>query len=57
MKLYVSASNFFGGVGESNHKKFVKDTGINTQKRDHNFTSQIATRYYKRMVHEIAGEA
>jgi hypothetical protein len=29
MMLYGSASNFFGGVGESNHKRFVKDTGNN----------------------------
>jgi hypothetical protein len=57
MRLYGSASNFFGGVGESNHKKIVKDTGNNTQKRSHNFASQIATRYYERMVHEIAEEA
>lgn len=57
IKLFGSASNFFGGVGESNHKKFVKDTGNNTQKRAHNFTSQIATRYYERMVHDIAEEA
>ncbi len=57
MKLFGSASNFFGGVGDSNHKKFVKDTGNNTQKRVHIFTSQIATRYYEQMVHEIAEEA
>jgi hypothetical protein len=56
MKLYGSASNFFGGVGESNHKKKLKATGNNMQKRAHNFTSQIATRYYKWMVHEIAEE-
>jgi hypothetical protein len=32
MILFGSAINFFGGIGECNHKKFVKDTGCNTQK-------------------------
>ena len=54
MMLYGSASNFFGGVGESNHKRFVKDTGNNTQQRAHVFSSQIASRYYERMVCDIA---
>ena len=31
MQRYGSASNFFGGIGETNHKRFVKDTGNNTQ--------------------------
>jgi hypothetical protein len=44
MKRFGSASNFFGGVGESNHERFVKDTGHNTQQRACNFTSQIAQR-------------
>ena len=54
MMLYGSASNFFGGVGESNHKRFVKDTGNNTQLRANIFSSQIASRYYERMVCDIA---
>jgi hypothetical protein len=54
MKSFGSASNFFGGIGESNHKRFVKDTGNNTQWRACNFTSQIALRYYERMVCDIA---
>ena len=54
MMLYGSASNFFGGVGESNHKRFVKDTGNNTQLRANTFSSQIASRYYERMVCDIA---
>jgi hypothetical protein len=41
MKRFGSASNFFGGVGESNHKRFVKDTSNNTQQRACNFTSQM----------------
>ena len=54
MQRFGSASNFFGGVGESNHKTFVNDTGNNTQQRANNFTSQIALRYYERMVCDIA---
>ena len=30
MQRYGSASNFFGGIVETNHKRFVKDTGSNT---------------------------
>jgi hypothetical protein len=54
LKSFGSASNFFGGIGESNHKKLIKDTGNNTQQRACNFTSQIALSYYKRMVCDIA---
>ncbi len=57
MQRFGSASNFFGGIGESNHKRFVKDTGNNTQQRSSNFTSQIAQRYYERMVCDIANQA
>jgi hypothetical protein len=31
MQRFGSASNFFGGIRESTHKRFVKDTGNNTQ--------------------------
>jgi hypothetical protein len=54
MKLFGSASNFYGAVGEKNHKNFVKDTGNNTQKQANNFTSQIEIRYYKKMTYDIA---
>ena len=57
MQRFGSATNFFGGIGESNHKRFVKDTGNNTQKRASNFTSQIAQRYYETMVCDIANQA
>jgi hypothetical protein len=57
MKSFGSASNFFDGIGESNHKKFVIDTGNNTQQRACNFSSQIALRYYERMVYDIAHQA
>ncbi|KAL7529347.1 hypothetical protein ACHAWF_002949, partial [Thalassiosira exigua] len=33
ISLFGSGINFFGGPGESCHKKLVKDTGNNTQKR------------------------
>ncbi len=32
MKLFGSTSNFYGAVGENNHKKIVEETGNNTQK-------------------------
>ena len=57
MQRFGSASNFFGGIGESNHKPFIKDTGNNTKQRASNFTSQIAQRYYERMVCDIANQA
>ena len=56
MISFGSAINFFGGVGECNHKKFVKSTGFNTQKRIENFTSQVATRYYEAMTFEVANK-
>jgi hypothetical protein len=57
MQRFGSASNFFGGIGESNHKRFVKDTGNNTQQRASCFSSQIAHRFYERMVCDIANQA
>jgi hypothetical protein len=57
MKLFGSASNFYGAVRENNYNFFVKDTENNTQKRANNLTSQIATRYYKRMTYDIAHQA
>ncbi len=57
MQRFGSASNFFGGIGESNHKRFVKDTGNNTHQRASNFSSQIAHRFYERMVCDIANQA
>jgi hypothetical protein len=57
IKRFGSARNFFGGIGESNHKRFVKDTGHNAKQRACNFTSQIAQRYYERMVCDIAHQA
>jgi hypothetical protein len=53
---FGSAINFYGGVGECNHKKFVESTGFNTQKRIKNFTSQVATRYYEAMTFGIASK-
>ncbi len=50
------AINFFGGIGECNHKTFVKDTGCNTQKRINSFTSQVASQYYELMILEVANK-
>ena len=54
MILFGSAINVFGGIGECNHKTFVKDTGSNTQKRINSFTLQVATCYYESMILDIA---
>jgi hypothetical protein len=56
MILFGSAINFFGGIGECNHKIFVKDTGCNTQKRFNSFTLQVATQYYELMILNIANK-
>ena len=57
MCLFGSAMNFYGGPGECNHKKFVKDTANNTQHQISTFVSQLALRYYETMLFEIAKEA
>ncbi len=54
MKLFGSAIIFYGGIGKCNHKKFVKDTGFNTQKRVRTFAVQVATRYFEGMILQIA---
>ena len=54
MCLFGSGVNFYGGPGECHHKKFVKDTGNNTQHRPDSFTSQIARRYYETTLLEMA---
>ncbi len=57
VKLFGNTINFFGGKGECNHKKFVKETGRNTQKRIRTFSSQVAKRYYEGMTLEISQKA
>jgi hypothetical protein len=57
MKLFGNALNFYCGIGECNHKKFVKETGCNTQKRIRTFTSQVAQRYYEGITLDIARRA
>ena len=54
MVLFGSAINFLGGIGECNHKIFVKDTGCNTQKRINTFTTQCTTQYYESMIFDMA---
>ena len=57
MNLVGNAINFYGGFGECNHKKFVKEMGCNTQKRIQTVTSQVAQRYYEGMTLDIARKA
>ena len=54
MRLFGSGFNFFGGPGEASHKKFVKDTGNNTQMRIDSFVSQCAQRYYETLILDLA---
>jgi hypothetical protein len=54
IKLFGNAINFYGGIGECNHKKVVNETECNTQKRIRTFTSQVAQRYYEGMTLDIA---
>jgi hypothetical protein len=53
-KTFCNVIVFYGGIGECNHKKFVKETGCKTQKRIRIFTSQVAQRYYRGMSLDIA---
>jgi hypothetical protein len=57
MNLVGNAINFYGGFGECNHKKFVKEMGCNTQKRIRSFTSQVVQRYYEGMTLNIIRKA
>jgi hypothetical protein len=54
VKLFGNAINFYSGIGECNHKKFLKKTERNTQKRIRTFTSQVAKRYYEGMTLDIS---
>jgi hypothetical protein len=56
-KTFGNAINFYGGIGKCNHKKYVKETGCNTQKRIRTFTSQVVQRYYAGMTLNIARKA
>jgi hypothetical protein len=57
IKHFGDAINFYSGIGECNHKKFVKETGCNTRKRIRTSTSQVAQRYYEGMTLDIARKA
>jgi hypothetical protein len=50
MKPYGSAINFYGGTGESAHKRFVKAPGQKTQRRVTEFASQVVNQYYSMLV-------
>lgn len=47
---YGSATNFFGGAGESAHKFFVKAPGHKTQRRPSEFAHQVADQHYNMLV-------
>ena len=47
---YGSATNFFGGAGESAHKFFVKAPGHKTQRRPSEFAHQVAEQHYNMLV-------
>jgi hypothetical protein len=57
VKPFGNTINFYGGIGECNHKKFVKETGRKPQKRITTFTSQVAKRYYEGATLEISQKA
>ena len=50
MIFFGSAINFYGGIGNSNHKDYVRDTGTITQKRGNLFTSKCAYHCYETLV-------
>ncbi|KAL7455029.1 hypothetical protein ACHAWC_007128 [Mediolabrus comicus] len=58
--FYISefgcARNFFGGIGESHLKDFLKYLGHLTQRRQVSFAVQVAKQYYHRLVfqHSLA---
>ncbi len=50
IKRYGSAMNFYGGMGASAHKQFVKAPGQKTQRRVSEFASQTAQQFYDKLV-------
>jgi len=56
IKLYGCGANFFGGPCECSLKKFVKRTGLNTQRRVSSFCIQVAQRNYENGILEKAYE-
>ena len=57
MLLFGSGINFFGGPGECNHKKFVKDPANNTQLQLEKYNTLLAKRWYETNTFELATEA
>jgi hypothetical protein len=54
MKLFGSAMNFNGGLGEAAHKTFVKSAGQKTQRRVSEFAKQTANQYYNGLLTSYA---
>ena len=56
ISMFGCATNFFGGPCESALKKFIKNPGMNTQRRIASFCYQLALRNYEDYVFEFAYE-
>lgn len=56
ISMYGCATNFFGGPCESALKKFIKNPGMNTQRRIASFSYQVALRNYEEYVFEFVYE-
>ena len=60
MWIYVlkwgCGEGFYGGVGEHNLIKMVKNPGQNTQRKTDCFSTQVATRFYETKILELAWE-
>jgi hypothetical protein len=50
MMPFRSGINFYGGLGESAHKQFIKILGQRTQQRVSEFVQQAALQYYNMLV-------
>ncbi len=56
MTLFGSGINFYGGLGESAHKQFIKSPGQQTQQRVSEFAQQTALQYYNMLVSAYADD-
>ncbi len=54
IKLFGSGINFYGGPGESAHKRFSKILGQRTQWQVNEFAKQMALQYYNMLVSKYA---
>lgn len=52
IQAFGSGINFFGGIGESMLKEFMKHLAANTQRRPNIFASQLGKNHYRRRLFE-----